>query len=436
MKVNLSPLTTKDDVIAIALSGGSDSMALLNFMLSESKIYGFKVIALNVEHGIRGEESVNDSKFVADYCKAHGVELLSYKIDCPTFAKKSKLTLEESARVLRYDCFFDAISTGKCTKVATAHHASDNAESILFNVLRGSGLKGLSGIKANYNDKIIRPFLKVTKAEIEEYIKANDIPYVTDSTNFNDDYTRNHLRLNVMPEIKKVFPMAEKSLTRLAEIATEEDEFLDRLAMEYARFNDDAVYIKTCAFPVLLRRATIMAFRRLGIEKDWEKVHVDDVLSLTEKENGTVITLPKGVLATKEYDNIVIYRNENTFDKIELPFACCEINFGNQIFNLKKVEKSDLNNDGIKNGHFIDYEKVPKTAVIRTRRDGDVFTKFGGGTKKLNDYFTDKKIPLRERDNLLVLADGNVVFAIFGVAISNLVKVDENTKTIVQLEIK
>jgi len=423
---------TKNKKVAIAVSGGSDSMALLNFMLSIAEKFAFTVVALNVEHGIRGEESVNDSKFVEDYCTDHDIELLSYKIDCLTFAKNSKLSIEESARVLRYDCFFDAIKSGRCDIVATAHHSSDNAESILFNLLRGSGLKGLTGIKANFNDQIIRPFLKVSKAEIEEYIAKNNIPFVTDSTNLNDDYTRNHLRLNVMPEIKKAFPTAEKSLTRIAEIATEEDEFLDRLSLEYARFEDDAVYIETCAFPVLFRRATILAFKHLGIAKDWEKVHVDDVLSLTSKENGTTINLPKGVLAVKEYDNVVIYRND-TSENIEIPFVCSKINFGELSFNIEKVAKRDVTDEMIRKGFYADLDKIPKTAVIRTVRSGDTFTKFGGGTKSLADYFTDIKLPLRLRDKTLIIADRNKVLAILGVAISNDVKIDEKTTSIVKL---
>ena len=147
MNTNLSNLINKGETVAVALSGGSDSMALLYYMLSQAEKFQFNLVAINVEHGIRGEESVSDSQFVSRQCNALGVPLMSYSINCIEEAKKQKLSLEQVARKLRYECFYDALSKGKCDKIATAHHLDDSVESVLFNLFRGTGIKGLSGIK-------------------------------------------------------------------------------------------------------------------------------------------------------------------------------------------------------------------------------------------------------------------------------------------------
>jgi tRNA(Ile)-lysidine synthase len=199
--IDFSKYLTSDDIVAVALSGGRDSMALLHMLLSVLPKNRLK--AINVEHGIRGEESLLDSKFVASQCKALCVPLLTYSIDCVKEAKKQKLSIEQVARKLRYECFYDALSKGKCDKIATAHHNDDNIESVLFNLFRGTGLKGLIGISDNLSDKIIRPLLDVSKDEINEYIKKHDIPFVKDSTNDDDKYTRNFIRLNIIPKIKR-----------------------------------------------------------------------------------------------------------------------------------------------------------------------------------------------------------------------------------------
>ena len=307
MKIDLSKIVSKKQTVAVAVSGGSDSMALLHFMSANAKKYGIKVIALNVEHGIRGQASLSDTEFVKSYCRSRGIELLTYSFDAVKKAKTCKMSVEQAARVLRYECFFKAIDEGKCDKVATAHHRRDNVESVLLNLFRGTGLKGVAGINANYEDKIIRPFLTVTKEEIIEYMTENSVPYITDETNFSDDYTRNYIRLNVLPKIRDAFPEAEKCIARFAEIAKSEDNFMDGVANSALNTDGDKAEIKLPLHPAVFNRAVIIALKKLGVEKDWEKSHIDSVYALTEKQNGTKINLPKNVCAVKEYDKVVLY---------------------------------------------------------------------------------------------------------------------------------
>lgn len=428
MKVNLEKLLIPNQTIAVALSGGADSVALLHYMLSFSRLYPIKVIALNVEHGIRGEQSKNDTAFVSELCKKLNIELLKYEVDSPAYAKEHKLTIEQAARALRYDCFFDAIKTKKCHKIATAHHLSDNAESVLFNLFRGTGLKGLTGIDENFEDKIIRPFLKVEKSEIEQYVKQNSLSFVTDQSNFDDSYTRNHIRLNVMKEIKKSFPEAEKSISRFCEIAKIENDYIEQQALKNLSIFDDHAEISLPIHPALLPRCAIRAMQALGTEKDWEKAHTDAMNALLSSANATKINLKNGLTAIKEYDKLVIFKSHPKSQQ-EMPFTLGSVQFNGFLLEITNAPISVC----LKDGFFADLDKIPKTATIRTKRDGDKFTKFGGGTKKLNDYLTDKKIPLRTRDKLVVIADRNDVLAIFGIAISDKIKVDETTKTIISI---
>ncbi len=429
MQVNLTKFIVSNQTVGIAVSGGSDSMALLHYMLIESKKYHFNVIAINVEHGIRGEASKNDTDFVINYCKTNGIKLLTYSVDCPTFAKENKLSLEQAGRILRYQCFNRAIEEKKCDKVATAHHLKDNFESVLFNLFRGTGIKGLAGIEQNFKGKIIRPFLNVSKREIEEYIKENSIPYVDDESNFSDEYTRNAIRLNLLPEIEKLFPEAQKSVYRLSQIAKVEDDFIHNETLKSLAFFDDKVEIKLPIHVALLSRATVLALKHLGVEKDWAKTHIDGIIELSTLENASKASLPNGITAIKEYDKITFYKNIST-TPISIPFSLGKFEFNQTSIWIEEVE----NCVDLKSGLFCDKDKLPKDAVIRTRFDGDKFTKFGGGTKALNDYLTDKKVPLMQRDGLPLIAVKNEILAIFGVAIGDKIKVDENTKTIIQLK--
>ena len=416
--------------VAVAVSGGEDSMALLHFTANFCARFRIKTVALNVEHGIRGENSLRDSAFVKDYCKTHGIPLLEYKVDAPKKAKADKIPLEQAARILRYECFFDAVKSGKCEAVFTAHHSSDNLESVLFNLFRGTGIKGLSGIR-DYNNVIYRPFVKVSKAEISEYVKQNAIPYVNDETNSCDDYTRNFLRHNVIPKIKEVFPEAEKSVLRLSETLKEESEFLDTLAKETLTSRDGSFYIPTDTPKAVMARAVIIALKNLGLVRDYEKTHVDDVCALTEKENGKTVSLPLGIKAAKEYNRITIFKDRACEDEtVAVPFTTGLHALNGRTISVLPCGK--ISDEELKKGFYADLDKIPDGAEIRFRKKGDRFTKFGGGTKSLSDYFTDKKIPLKDRDGILLVADKSDVLIINGVAVSDKVRVDKNTENIVQ----
>ena len=429
MKLNFDKFIKPNQTVAVALSGGCDSMALLHYMLFCQKKFPFNVIALNVEHGIRGEKSIFDTEFVKSYCAKNNIPLVCYSVDSLKHAKEKKLSIEQSARELRYKCFYDAIESGKCDLVATAHHQSDNVETILFNLFRGTGLNGVCGIPEILNGKIIRPLLNVSKEKIERYIKENSIPFVTDETNLSNDYTRNSIRHKIVPEIVKLFPEAENCISRFSEIAKVENDYLENVTKTVLNATESTVEIKLPCEKAILSRAVISALKILGVEKDWEKTYADSTRVLAEGKNGASVDLKGGIRVIKEYDKLVFYK-ENELENKELPFDIGSFSLAKKEISIAKVNKPE----NLFDGFYADLNKIPKTTVIRTKRNGDVFTKFGGGTKKLSDYLTDKKIPLRTRSQIPVLADGNDVLAIFGVAISEKIRVDENTETIIEIK--
>lgn len=427
MKVSFDE-SIKNKTIAVAVSGGSDSMALLHYMLSISNDIPIKVVALNVEHGIRGASSIKDSEFVANYCKERGIPLLFYSGDAKAIAKNEKISIESAGRKLRYGFFKDALDKKACDFIATAHHALDNVETVLFNLFRGTALKGVGGIRNAFGGKIIRPFLSVTKEEIENYIKENGVPFVTDETNLKTDYTRNKIRLSIIPKIKEIFPELETSVSRFSTIAKEEDDYLETLAKDGVNIENQTAKIKLSLSDALLRRAVIIALKSLGVKKDWEKAHIDAVLSLKDLKNSSKITLPFNLYAVKEYDQITIAKIKDEL-AVDLPFSVGSINFNGKTLKIEKIDDAKVN---LKDGLYSDADKIPSSAKIRTIKDGDVFTKFGGGTKKLCDYFTDVKIPKRLRSEIPLLADGNKILVIFGVAISDIVKADDQTKVLLK----
>jgi tRNA(Ile)-lysidine synthase len=428
MKLNFEPFQLNNKVVAVACSGGVDSMALLYYMQKNSLLYGFTLKAVNVEHGIRGQDSIDDSAFVEKYCKDNDIPLKTYKVNAPEIAKVQKLSLEQAGRKLRYECFLDAVSSGFADLIATAHHISDNTETVLFNLFRGSSLKGIKGI-APINDFVIRPLLDVDKAEILAYAKKNGIPFVTDKTNDDTDYTRNFLRHKVVPVIKEIFPSADQAVKRLSSTVREEDEFLDELAKESLSLGDGVAEIPLGTHPVLFRRAVIIALKSLGVTKDYEKLHADLTLLLTEKENGDKLSLPKGLTAIKEYDKIVIFA-ENQVSFSEVPFTVGKFDLPDGVLTVEPCEMPTRFGDG---AFYIDADKVPNSAVLRLRSKGDTFTKFGGKTKKLKDYLIDIKYPARRRERLVVLGDKKIVLLVIGIEISEQLRVDKHTKNVLKL---
>ncbi len=448
-------LIFKGEKIAVAVSGGSDSVALLHFLCERSKTDGFFVCAVNIEHGIRGESSRADSEFVKSVCDRMRVPLFSYSADVPSLAKEWGMGTEDAARRVRYRLFLRILQEDKADVIVTAHHAGDNAESVLFNLFRGSALAGAGGIRDFIPAKelaerfmpeisaervldskgIARPFLGVSKEKILEYLRENGLSWREDETNSDTAYTRNFLRHEILGRIKERFANAEEALYRFSCMAREDDAYLYSLTDEYYT-EGEVCTIDVSAPKPLFYRCALRALRHFGVEKDYTQANLDDMYALSQGRNGARADLPQGVCAVREYGKIAVFLAKEPCYGGEYIFSEGEFTFGDM---LAKVQRGGKIGDGEKKGRYknltIDAEKLPQNCVLRLRKEGDVFQKFGSGTKKLKEFLIDKKIPKRERDQLPVLAGGKEVYAVFGVEISEKCKLEENSGQIYTLSL-
>lgn len=422
--------------VAVACSGGIDSMCLLHYLFANKKKWNIEVCAVNVDHQIR-ENSANDSKFVEDFCQKNGILCYKFAIDVPKLAKEQKTGLEETARTARYKVFETLLQKGLVSKIAIAHHQQDQVETVLLNIFRGSGLKGACGMR-EVQKNLVRPLLNTPKAEINAYAKENKIEYVTDQTNSDDAYSRNFLRLNILPQLRTVWKNVDANIINFSKICKQDDDYiLSTIDFDDIQIENGMAKIPQRYFALpnsVQSRVLKFAFEKLNLTKDIEKRHLEILKNLAKSgENGSKMNLPNGLKASLEYDCLVVYKAKSNGKFEQKDFKTGKTIFENCEIKIKKTSKIELN---LPNCHIIDAKKLPKDAKWRTRQNGDVFAKFGSGEKKLKEYFIDKKVPSRLREQIPVLAHQNQVFCVLGYEISDKVKVDQNTKSVYVVEYK
>lgn len=418
----------KGEKVAVAVSGGIDSICLLYFLNCIKDELGIEIVAVNVDHQIR-ENSAIDSKFVANFCKKLGVACYKFKVDVPKIANKNKLGLEESARIARYKIFDGIVQKGLADKIAIAHHQSDQVETVLLNIFRGAGLKGASGMDA-VQGIYVRPFLNTNKTEILQYAKENNLEHVEDQTNADINYSRNFLRNNILPALRNKWKNVDANILNFSKICKQDDEYINELI----NFDDILFENKAARIPLykfvspdsVQNRILRYAFKKLGLSKDIEKRHLSILKSLVlSGENGSKLNLPNKIKASLEYDELILYVPTQKKEFVPKDFKTGKTLFDNLIVTIKKVLNWNLQAE---NCHLIDADKLPKDVKWRVRQNGDVFTKFGSGEKKLKDYMIDKKIPNSVRDHIPLLANEKEVFCVLGYEISEKVKITETTK--------
>ena len=432
MKANLNFELKEGQRLAVALSGGEDSVALLHFLLNAN--LPFEIVAITVNHMIRGEEAGRDEEFVVNLCSQLKVPLKIFKKDVPSIASSCGLGIEAAARAVRYQCFSHSIKEKFCDAVATAHHMSDDVETALLNLFRGSGLKGVSGMGALIMDgcKIYRPFLNVSKEEIDDYVVANNLKFVTDSTNYSSDYSRNFLRLKVLPLIKEKFPESERAIKRFMLSAAEDDELLTRLSLKYLKGDSFKAKILTCKDKPLFFRAFKEALKLLGIERDYEKIHVDCAYALQWAKRGKKLDL-KGATAIKEEGEIALVKKKD----MSCPPAS-PLKEGLNVFGKFKftAQYQDYAGYAPEKGELYLDADACSTLFVRGKREGDRFLKFGGHLVKLKDFMGEKKIPFADRNLIPLLVDKeDRICAVVGYEINKEVKADENTKRILKIKL-
>lgn len=415
--------------IGVAVSGGVDSVSLLHYLVDKSKRFDFSVCAVHCEHGLRGDDSLADMRFVENLCRERGVKLFLFRENCAEKAAREKTSVETAARDFRREAFAQLKRDGVVDYIATAHHQNDEAETVLFRLARGASLGGVVGMQEE-SGYILRPFLGWTRAEIEAYAKENGLAYCTDKSNFQPCATRNKLRLGVLPALEEAMPGASGNLARFAMQAAQDDALLQKYADALLLKTEEGFLVAFSAEPSLFRRACLKALKGLGVESDYTFAHLESAFFLQQSERGAYLCLPKGVIAKKTEKGVALFREkEEIFPPLPQPKPFDESGFdgGRYVVNIVK-EPTVCQNNAWKTLK-IDGEKMPRDAVFRFREEGDEIKLFGGGTKSLKKLLNEKKLPVEERGYLPVIAQagGKKVYAVCGVEIADELKVDENT---------
>ena len=473
--IKSNDLIEKEDVIVIGVSGGADSICLLHILNELKKALEIRLFVVHINHGIRGEEALRDENFVREFCEKLNVKFFKFRYDIPEMSRKMKISEEEAGRKVRYESFYkiaDKIAKQEYDinriKIAVAHNKNDNAETVLHNLSRGSGISGLKGIGVK-SERIIRPLIAFTRDEIEEYLSMNKIPYKTDSTNLRNDYTRNILRNEVFPILKNnVNSNVINNFYKSSRIIEEADEYFENIAREFCDRNlqkrDEASFAldkgELLALPhiiagYIIRHSLREVLREYGFGiRDIGMIHIEDVLNLAKTENGKKIDLKYCIKVYNEYRDIVFVKRTN--EKSNNTISKVRYNIINE-FNIENIPKEKLRK-------WFDFDKVMETIVkysgesvivksgtdeeelflyisVRSIETGD-FISIAQGRKSIKKLMTDEKIPARLRSEYNVFAIGQDVLWILsggGVSglnrIGSLYKVDESTKRILEIEI-
>lgn len=403
-----------DDVTA-ALSGGADSAALLWLLRRLAPELGVSLRAAHFHHGLRGKEADRDEAFCRELCAAWEIPFVSGRGDVRARAAETGESLEEAARKLRYDFLLDAAPG----KLATAHNADDNAETVLLHLLRGSGPRGLGGIPPK-RGRLIRPLLCCTRAEIEELLSREGLPYVEDSSNAADDCLRNRLRHRVMPLLRAENPGFAETVGRTAALVRAEDDYLSRLAAEAAASCTAGEGWSCKALlgldPVLRRRVLLGLLRELGLENP-SLVHVEALEAALGAKPSAVLPLPGGFTARREYDRLLLSAAEPLPPLPETALTLPGVTelpggLGRIVCTVTK----NLNFCKKKPTTFVwKYDMICGHELkLRSRRPGDRLT-LSGGTKRLKALMIDRKLPARLRDAVPVLTLDGSPAAVFRV---------------------
>ena len=424
------------DTLLVALSGGADSTALL-LALCELREAGAgpMVCAAHLHHGIRGDAADADMRFCESLCERLRVPFVSERADVPAYAAAHGRSIETAARELRYEFLSRAMAQCGASCMVTAHHRDDQAETVLQHLLRGAGTNGLSGMRARAGD-VARPLLAKSRAEIEAYLSERGQPWRTDETNALDDAARNRVRHTLLPLLERLAPGAAESLAKTARLAGEDDAYLTELALEKANAaaqGDGYDRKAIAALPKPLCARVLRALLKRSSD-DVSEADIERVRALLTAQTGTRIELSGGRAAWVDskavyaghYPKPVAYETPFCREgETQLPGGTL---LSETVLSWRRPEHA--------NELFMDAQKLPTGAVVRTRRDGDRFFPLGApGTRLLSDVLTDRKIP-RERRDMPLIACGNEIYCVFGVTVSALVAIGPETRHILHIVLR
>lgn len=421
------------DTVLVALSGGADSTALLLAMHdlhAGGKIGG--LFAAHLNHGIRGESAARDQAFCQALCERLSIEFLTETADVPAHAKGSGQSLEQAAREVRYAFLERARTSVDASVIATAHHRDDQAETLLLNLIRGSGTTGLGGMKLR-NGNIIRPMLQISREEILGYLSQRGEAYCHDETNAENAALRNRVRNELMPLLASYNPAIAETLSKTAALLAQDEAMLSQLAddEEKAISHGDGLRRDRLAALPLPIGSRIVRKRLFALCGSVSNADIRRVLALASAKTGTVIELCGGFSSWTDAQTLFAGTYPDVL-QYEVPFAFCgETVTPGGTWKSERVSGWQRPKDGFE--AFLDFDKLPQSLVVRTRREGDRFYPLGApGEKKLSDVLTDKKIAREQRD-IPLLCSGNEVYYAAGLTVSERARVTAETREILHI---
>ncbi|HIU77741.1 MAG TPA: tRNA lysidine(34) synthetase TilS [Candidatus Pelethocola excrementipullorum] len=449
------------DVCLIGLSGGADSVCLLLLLKELQEKIGYTLQAVHVNHNLRGEEAMRDAGFSKELCHRLNIAFYEYSYPVEELSAQHHVGTEEMGRIVRKEAYEDCMRKHGATKLALAHHQNDLAETFLFHLARGTSLGGLAAIRP-VRGNVIRPLLCMNRKEIEQYLREREIAYCEDSTNAEDDYTRNQIRHHVLSYLTdRVNPATTAHIAAVSEDILEVQEFLEEQAKQiglqettiiWKQGTDEVgVDIESIRLggglfqaPFVLRRMILLSSMETlcGKRRDITKEHVERVLRLWEAPVGKQLSLPHGMLAIRNYEDVELVMEADggktdvrLGEMIEIPVDD-SILWGDFTIKTRIAPyKGELIPEKAYTKWF-DYDRIKQNAVFRTRKSGDYLViNTSGGRKKLKDYLIDSKIPRKERDHLLLLAEGNEVLWVVGYRMGESAKISGNTKQMIEIHV-
>lgn len=438
------------DTVVVGVSGGADSVCLLLLLHEYQSKKEFKIAVVHMNHMIRSNAK-NDADYVKQICDNLQIPFFLYEKDIEGMAKDKGISTEEAGRDARYEAFNEVLaSLGGKGKIAVAHNRNDCAETVLFNLFRGTGLTGLSGILP-VRDNIIRPVLCLSREQIERYLKRHQFLWCIDSTNKENTYTRNKIRNIIIPYAEKeICKNSADHIARTAGELAEIREYFERQTKiavnETVTMKQDEVSIHVYDFlkleNLMQKQVLLYCMEKLTLgRKDIGMKHILDIQTLFQKDGSKQIDLPYQLEAVKQYDNVIIRNRKKRVDNSFYQ----EVNVPGKIFlpSGKVMEFTIIPSQKDENipektyTKWFDYDKILHCLVLRNRKTGDFLTiNELMSKKKVKDYLIQEKVPRDERDDLLLLTDGSHILWVLGLRISEYYKVTNETKRILQVVIR
>lgn len=416
-------LLRPNDKVIVGFSGGADSMALLHMLHA----IGYQCVAAHCNFHLRGEESNRDEAFVRKVVKELNIPFLSIDFDTKTYAKENKISIEMAARELRYAWFEKIKQQEKAVAIAVAHHKDDLVETILINLIRGTGIKGLVGMYPKRGN-VIRPLLMINRDEVIEYLQNNQLAHVEDSTNASDEYVRNFIRLRLIPLMEEINPSVKDAVASTGEYLWDVEriyrasvhELIESL-LQQGKLSIPLLKKVEAPKAVLFEVLSPYGFTSSQIQNIFQSLDAESGKKFISPDKKTIVIKDRDAFIISEYfprDTHVYHIDKESVD-YPIGLKLCRVPIDVH-FKLLKDE----------NTAFLDADKISGKLYLRTWREGDWFIPLGmKGTKKLSDFFSDEKYSLKEKEQTWLLCDEENILWVVGKRIDNRYRIQETSKT-------